>query len=182
MRLSLLRVERDLLKGFMIFCETVNASELNKKAVESLIKAGAFDELGHLRSQLLAIYEKTIDGIHAIKRKSAEGQFSIFNMELPEITSEEMGNKMPSIPELRTQTLLQFEKEMLGIYLTGHPLDKHKQLLESLTTMNLAELKEDASEIDTSLKDNMKIITGGLIVAKIDKITRNNSKMVFFDS
>lgn len=166
-------------KGFYDFCETVNASELNKKAVESLIKAGAFDELGHLRSQLLAIYEKTIDGIHAIKRKSAEGQFSIFNMELPEITSEEMGNKMPSIPELRTQTLLQFEKEMLGIYLTGHPLDKHKQLLESLTTMNLAELKEDASEIDTSLKDNMKIITGGLIVAKIDKITRNNSKMVF---
>ncbi len=166
-------------KGFYDFCETVNASEINKKAVESLIKAGAFDELGHLRSQLLAIYEKTIDGVHAIKRKSVEGQFSIFNMELPEITSEEMGNKMPNIPELRSQTLLQFEKEMLGIYLTGHPLDKHKALLESLTTMNIAELKEDAAEIETTLQDNMKIITGGLIIAKIDKITKNNSKMVF---
>lgn len=166
-------------KGFYDFCESVSATELNKKAVESLIKAGAFDELGHLRSQLLAIYEKTVDSVHAIKRKSVEGQFSIFNMELPEITSEEMGNKMPKIPELRAQTLLQFEKEMLGIYLTGHPLDKHKQLLESLTTMNLAELKEDAAELDTTLTDNMKMITGGLIVSKIDKITKNNSKMVF---
>ena len=166
-------------KGFFDFCESVNASELNKKAVESLIKAGAFDDLGHLRAQLLAIYEKTIDGIHAIKRKSVEGQYSIFNMAFTEITSEEMGNKMPSIPELRSQTLLQFEKEMLGIYLTGHPLDQFKAALESLTTINLAELKESAAEEETTLKDNMAITVGGLIVARIDKITRSNSKMVF---
>ena len=166
-------------KGFFDFCETVNASELNKKAVESLIKAGAFDDLGHFRAQLLAIYEKTIDGIHAIKRKSVEGQYSIFNMAFTEITSEEMGNKMPSIPELRSQTLLQFEKEMLGIYLTGHPLDQFKSALESLTTINLAELKESAAELETTLKDNMAITVGGLIVARIDKITRSNSKMVF---
>ncbi len=166
-------------KGFFDFCETVNASELNKKAVESLIKAGAFDDLGHLRAQLLAIFEKTLDGIHAIKRKSVEGQYSIFNMAFTEITSEEMGNKMPEIPELRAQTLLQFEKEMLGIYLTGHPLDQFKLALESLTTINLAELKESAAEVETTLKDNMSITVGGLIVARIDKITRNNSKMVF---
>lgn len=166
-------------KGFFDFCETVSASELNKKAVESLIKAGAFDDLGHYRSQLLAIFEKTIDGVHSIKRKSVEGQFSIFSMDYAEITSEEMGNKMPNIPELRSATLLQFEKEMLGIYLTGHPLDQYKQALEALTTINLAELKEATAEGDMTLKDNMQIIVGGLIVAKIDKITRNNSKMVF---
>ncbi len=166
-------------KGFFDFCERVSASELNKKAVESLIKAGAFDDLGHFRSQLLAIYEKTIDGMHAVKRKSVEGQFSIFNMPLSGITSEEMGNKMPTIPELRSQTLLQFEKEMLGIYLTGHPLDQYKNIIESQVTINLAELKESANESDTTLKDNMNIVIGGLIVAKVDKITRNNSKMVF---
>ena len=166
-------------KGFFDFCERVNATELNKKAVESMIKAGAFDDLGHFRSQLLAIYEKTIDGMHAIKRRSVEGQFSIFSMSLGGITSEEMGNKMPSIPELRSPTLLQFEKEMLGIYLTGHPLDQYKAVIESQVTINLAELKESANEADTTLKDNMNIIVGGLIVAKIDKITRNNSKMVF---
>ena len=166
-------------KGFFDFCETVSASELNKKAVESLIKAGAFDDLGHYRSQLLAIFEKTIDGVHSIKRKSVEGQFSIFSMDYAEITSEEMGNKMPNIPELRTATLLQFEKEMLGIYLTGHPLDQYKQALEALTTINLAELKEATAEGDATLKDNMQIIVGGLIIAKIDKITRSNSKMVF---
>lgn len=166
-------------KGFYDFCETVNATELNKKAVESLIKAGAFDDMGQLRSQLLAIYEKTIDGVHAINRKSAEGQFSIFSMEIPEITSEEMGNKLPNIPELRSETLLQFEKEMLGIYLTGHPLDRFKTLIESLTTINLVELKEMAQESDNMLRENMQITIGGLIVSKIDKITKNNSKMVF---
>lgn len=166
-------------KGFYDFCELVKASELNKKAVESLIKAGAFDDMGHYRSQLLAIYEKTIDGVHAISRKSAEGQYSIFNLEIPEITSEEMGNKLPLIPELRQETLLQFEKEMLGIYLTGHPLDSFSNLIESLTTVNLAELKEMAGEPDSMLKDNMQFTLCGLIVGKIDKITRNNSKMVF---
>ena len=166
-------------KGFYDFCETVQATELNKKAVESLIKAGAFDDMGQYRSQLLAIYEKTIDGVHAINRKSAEGQFSIFSMEISEITSEEMGNKLPNIPELRAETLLQFEKEMLGIYLTGHPLDRFKGLIESLTTINLAELKEMALESDSFLRENMQMTIGGLIVGKIDKITKNNSKMVF---
>ncbi len=166
-------------KGFYDFCEMVSASELNKKAVESLIKAGAFDDMGHLRSQLLAIYEKTIDGVHAISRKSAEGQFSIFNMEIPEITSEEMGNKLPIIPELRTETLLQFEKEMLGIYLTGHPLDRFSRLIESVSTVNLAELKEMANEPENMLKDNMQITLCGLIVNKVDKTTKQGSKMVF---
>ena len=171
--------KQSVYKGFYDFCERVSASELNKKAVESMIKAGAFDTLGHYRSQLLAIYEKTIDGVHAIKRRSSEGQFSIFNMGHADITSEEMGNKIPEIPELKSQTLLQFEKEMLGIYLSGHPLDRHKALLESVSTMNLAELKESAQENDASIKDNMYFTAGGLVVEKIDKITKNNSKMVF---
>lgn len=166
-------------KGFFDFCESVEADELNKKAIESLIKAGAFDDLGHYRSQLLAIYERTIDGIHTVKRKTVTGQFSIFNMENTTITSEEMGHKMPAIPELRAQTLLQFEKEMLGIYLTGHPLDPYKERLESIVTMNLAELKESATEESVTVKDNMSMVLGGLIVAKVDKITKSNSKMVF---
>jgi len=166
-------------KGFYDFCERVSSNELNKKAVESLVKAGAFDVLGHYRSQLLAIYEKTLDGTHAIKRKSVEGQFSMFSMSYNDVTSEELGNKLPEIPELRPQTMLQFEKEMLGIYLSGHPLDQYKSTLESFTTINLAELKETAEAMDVSIKENMQITIGGLIVSKIDKITRSNSKMVF---
>ncbi len=166
-------------KGFYDFCERVSASELNKKAVESLIKAGAYDDLGHYRSQLLAIYEKAIDGIHAVRRRSVEGQFSIFNLELKDISSEEMGNKLPLLPELKTHTLLQFEKEMLGIYLTGHPLDQYKETLDSISTVNLAELKEGVRESEVLFKDNMVLSLGGLIVSKIEKITRNNQKMLF---
>lgn len=170
---------KDGYKGFYDFCELVSASELNKKAIESLIKAGAFDDLGHYRSQLLAIYEKAIDGIHAVRRRSVEGQFSIFNLELKDLSSEEMGNKLPEIPELKAHTLLQFEKEMLGIYLTGHPLDQFKETLEVVSTVNLAELKEGVLESEALFKDNMVLTLGGLIVSKIEKITRNNQKMLF---
>jgi DNA polymerase-3 subunit alpha len=166
--------------GFFDFCERVDASELNKKAVESLIKAGAFDSLGHKRSQLLAVFERTIDGMHSMKRKGAEGQFSIFNLENASISTEDVGNTLPMIPELRPSTLLQFEKEMLGIYLSGHPLDQYKDALTSLTAANLSEIKESVNDDETPLvKDGENISVGGMILNITTKITRNNQHMAF---
>jgi DNA polymerase-3 subunit alpha len=167
-------------QGFYDFCERVDASELNKKAVESLIKAGAFDELGHTRAQLLAVFEKTIDGIHASKRRGAAGQYSIFNIDGTDLSSEALGNKLPEIAELRIDTLLQFEKEMLGIYLTGHPLDGYKDTLEAVTTVNLAEIKElGKSEEAPAISEQEKVTIGGMIVTKTEKITRGSQRMAF---
>jgi len=167
-------------KGFYDFCEAVEPTELNKKAVESLIKSGALDALGAYRSQMLAVFERTIDGVHAQKRRMAEGQVSLFQMDLPEMNTEEMGNRLPEMPELKFQTFLQFEKEMLGIYLTGHPLDQYKVRLEQISTLNLTELKETVEDEAAPLvKDDEMITVGGLVVATLEKITKNGKNMAF---
>lgn len=167
-------------KDFLDFCESIEASELNKKAVESMIKAGAFDAFGAYRSQLLGIFEKTVDGVHSLKRRGVEGQFSIFSLDAVVNGSEDLGHKLPKIPELRFETLLQFEKEMLGIYLTGHPLDPYKDQLKAISSFNLSELKSSFEEGETPLaKDGDTVIISGMIVAKLEKITRNNQNMAF---
>lgn len=164
-------------RDFFDFCERVSAAELNKKAVESLIKAGAFDGLGYNRAQLLAVYEQTVDGVHARRRYGAEGQLSIFNLELTEDTAVAT---IPEIPELRAETALGFEKEMLGIYLSGHPLDAFKETLSRLTTVNLAELKEiDEARSEGDLREDALVTVGGVIVSKTEKITRNQKRMAF---
>ncbi|MBF4695407.1 DNA polymerase III subunit alpha [Fusibacter sp. Q10-2] len=172
--------EKKPFKDFLDFCESIEPSELNKKAVESLIKAGAFDAFGAYRSQLLGIFEKTVDGVHSLKRRGAEGQLSIFSLDAMANSSEHLGNKLPIIPELRFETLLQFEKEMLGIYLTGHPLDPYKDQLKAISSFNLSELKSSFEEDETPLvKDGDMVVISGMIVAKLEKITRNNQNMAF---
>jgi DNA polymerase-3 subunit alpha len=167
-------------QSFFDFCEAIDASELNKKAVESLIKAGALDTVGGYRSQLLAVFERTVDGVHSQKRRNAEGQFSMFSMDLPDLNSEAMGNKLPEMPELRFDIFLQFEKEMLGIYLTGHPLDPYKERLNSISTLNMTELQETVEDqLSPLVKDGDMISLGGLVVSKLEKITRNGQNMAF---
>ncbi|WP_084389020.1 DNA polymerase III subunit alpha [Fusibacter sp. 3D3] len=167
-------------KDFLDFCESIEPAELNKKAIESLIKAGAFDAFGAYRSQLLGIFEKTVDGVHSLKRRGVEGQFSIFSLEAVVNSAEDLGHKLPLIPELRFETLLQFEKEMLGIYLTGHPLDPYKEQLKSISSFNLSELKSSFEEDETPIaKEGDMVVISGMIIAKLDKITKNNQNMAF---
>lgn len=168
-------------ESFFDYCERIETSELNKKAIESLIKAGAFDGLGHYRSQMLTVYERTVDGLHTRSRKGAQGQFSIFTMDSVGFTAQQMGNDMPRIEELRPETLLQFEKEMLGIYLTGHPLDAHKDVLASFVTVNLSELNEMAANEEGPLvKDGQRVAVGGMVAVLTEKITRAGQQMAFF--
>lgn len=168
-------------ESFFDYCERIETSELNKKAIESLIKAGAFDGLGHYRSQMLTVYERTVDGLHTRSRKGAQGQFSIFTMDSVGFTAQQMGNDMPRIEELRPETLLQFEKEMLGIYLTGHPLDAHKDVLASFVTVNLSELNEMAANEEGPLvKDGQRVTVGGMVAVLTEKITRAGQQMAFF--
>jgi len=167
-------------KNFYDFCEALDPTELNKKGVESLIKSGALDVLGAYRSQMLAVFERTVDGVHAQKRRMAEGQVSLFQMDLPEMNTEEMGNRLPEMPELKFQTFLQFEKEMLGIYLTGHPLDQFKARLAQISTLNLTELRETVEdEVAPLVKDDEMITVAGLVVATLEKITKNGKNMAF---
>ncbi|WMM25993.1 DNA polymerase III subunit alpha [Tissierella sp. MB52-C2] len=168
-------------KSFTDFIERIektDSSVMNKRAVESLIKCGAMDSLGVNRAQLLAIYEKTIDGIHADRKRNIEGQFSIFDT-LDENVSKD---NLPDLKEFPKNILLTMEKEMVGIYISGHPLESYKSEIErvsNITTFDLLNINEEIGKDLNGVKDGASIILGGIIVEKKNKITRNNNMMAF---
>lgn len=166
--------------SFTDFCTKVDQSVLNKRQIESLIKCGAFDFLEVKRSQLMAIYEKTIDTVSNQRKRNIEGQFSLFDDAVAasmDITSDE---EMPNLPEYNEKILLAMEKEMVGVYLSGHPLSEYEKELEKSATINTSEIADmRESEEDKHVIDGSKVVLGGIIIKKQNKITKNNNMMAF---
>ena len=167
--------------SFTDFCErieNVDSSVMNKRAVESLIKSGAMDSLGGNRAQYLAIFERTIDGIHADKKRNIDGQFSMFET----IDTKTSKDNLPDLKEFNQKTLLAMEKEMLGIYISGHPLKPYEEELNKLSTITTTKLFEVQDDMEGGLGGNLdgkRITIGGIVVAKKNKITKNNNMMAF---
>lgn len=162
--------------------EEVDSNSMNKRAVESLIKSGAMDSLNLKRTQLLAIYEKIIDRIHSDKKRNIEGQFSIFD------TVEESIDKdnAPDLKEFPQEKLLEMEKEILGIYVSGHPLEPFEKEISKISTITTVEINEtlvdesdDESKGLSGVWDGKKIRIAGLVLEKKNKITKNNNMMAF---
>ncbi len=173
------REEKGKFATFTDFCTKVDQSVLNKRQIESLIKCGAFDSLRVRRSQLMEIYEKTIDTVINQRKRTLEGQFSLFD----DAASADMGlqnEEMPDIPEYNEKKLLAMEKEMVGVYLSGHPLSEYEKELEKSATTNTSEIAEirEADE-NTRLSDGSRVVIGGIIIKKQNKITKNNNMMAF---
>lgn len=177
------REEKGKFESFTDFCQKVDTNMLNKRQVESLIKCGAFDTFGVRRSQLMAVYEKVIDGVVARKRRNIEGQFSLFDsMMVDESINADEG--YPDLKEYSEKALLAMEKEMVGVYLSGHPLSQYEKVLEAATTTNCSEIAEAAEKLasgekDTELRDSSRVVVGGIIIRKQNKITKNNNMMAF---
>ena len=177
------REENGLYKDFIDFCERIKDYSINKKCIESLIKAGAFDEFGKTRRTLLASFESIIDEISSSNRNKMENQVSMFDL----FSDEEKNTikyKFVELPEFDMKEFLGFEKEMLGIYLSGHPLDKYKKKLKVLTNINSLNLIEIIDELkETGKTENFKdgqIVKIAGIISKIKKkITKNNTLMAF---
>lgn len=177
-------------QSFMDFCRKVEINALNKRMVESLIKCGAFDSFKVRRSQLMAVYEKVLDGIAQDRRANIQGQMSIFDAlsaDTDVSTAEEI---LPDIPEFPQKVLLSMEKEMIGFYISGHPLEEYKDILDKLnSTLELQSLNQYDNEEDlqhnhailnsSSLKDGMQVRLGGIVAEKKIKATRNNNMMAF---
>jgi len=146
--------------------------------VESFIKCGAFDEFNK-RSVLLASFEKIIDGIDKMQKSSIAGQINFF--EAAPAQSESFSFVYPEINELSKKELLSFEKEMLGLYISGHPLDKYEGILSKVTNLSSLDLSEDedGGQDSKQLSDNMDVSVGGIIVGRKNKITKNNEMMSF---
>ncbi|GAA0122996.1 hypothetical protein UT300018_23130 [Clostridium faecium] len=178
------REEKGKFTGFMDFCNKIDTTQVNKRAVESLIKAGAFDSLGIYRSQLSAVFERVLDGVSNEKKRNVKGQISLFEEILEE---ENFEIEYPKINEFNKKYILTMEKEMTGIYLSGHPLDEYEKSLKVQTSHNISDLLledgfEDGVELNEQnlkVSDGDKVIIGGLISSVSRKITRNNTMMAF---
>lgn len=177
------------------FINKMDPSAINKRAVECLIKAGALDSFGVYRSKMLAVHEKLIDNISSDKKRNIDGQISLFGTE--ELKNPEV--RYPNINEFDKRNLLSMEKEMTGLYITGHPLDEYAKSLKIQTTNEISDvLSEHESldeQIDTSidsynnaelfnknsnkLQDNDRVILGGILSSVNQKVTRNNTIMAF---
>lgn len=173
--------EKGPFKNFTDFCkriEDINPNLMNKRAVESLIKCGAMNSLGGNRAQLLAIFEKTMDGIHSDRKRNLEGQFSLFD----EMEVDSPEENMPNIKEFPQKVLLDMEKETLGIYISGHPLKPYEEELKRISTISTSELYQTNDGFGESIQEQMdgkKVIIGGIINSKKNKITKNNNIMAF---
>jgi DNA polymerase-3 subunit alpha len=171
--------------SFTDFCERMSKINVNKKCIESLIKAGAFDEFGKTRSTLLASFEDIIDGLASNLKSKMENQVSMFDlMEMEDSEKESKQYVFRELPEFDNKEFLGLEKEMLGIYLSGHPLEKFKNKIEILTNINSKDLTEIDSEMEEtgtvkSYKDGQTVKIAGIISKVKKKITKNNSLMAF---
>ena len=172
-------------KDFTDFCERIQDESVNKKCIESLIKAGAFDEFEQTRSTLLASFENIIDTIQDTARKSLKGQVSMFDLDtLSNDDKEELKYTYTELKEFDDKELLSMEKEMLGIYISGHPLEKvRKQMLQAtnIDTMKMREIKEelDNTGSTTKYKDGQFVKYAGIITSIKKKYTKSNKLMAF---
>jgi DNA polymerase-3 subunit alpha len=179
------RTQNGLFTTFLDFCQRIEGREINKRCIESLIKSGAFDSLKVFRSRLMAVYERFLDGIAQSKKKSMEGQLSIFD--LIQEPQESLKEDYPDIKEYPPNVMLAMEKEMLGLYVSGHPLSEYQSILDKNVNLYSKDMliggnEEDNGDIELELKkltDSMRVTVGGIISSKKTKTTKNNNLMAF---
>ncbi len=164
-------------KSFTDFCERIQGEAVNKKCIESLIKSGAFDELGETRHTLLESYEGVLDTISGESKKSIQGQVTMFDIADEEETEKHKYNLVKK-DEYDEKTMLDMEKEMLGIYLSGHPLEKIKDAIKANTNIDTLQLLNMKEENDLS-KDGKIVKYAGIIISVKKKYTKNNTIMAF---
>ncbi len=152
--------------------------EVNKKAMENLIKAGAFDSLGGTRKQYMCVYVQIMDGIAQDKKNNMAGQMSLFDL-LEGAQKEEFDVKLPEVGEYPKELKLSFEKEVLGTYISGHPLEEYQDILERHITARTADFVLDEESGEAAVADGSRVTVGGMIADKTIKYTKDNKVMAF---
>ena len=176
-------------KNFADFAERIKNTQVNKKCIESMIKAGAFDGLGQTRKTLIASFEGIIDTINDSSKKSFEGQVSMFDLGGAKEKEEmqEMKYTYNVLEEYTQKELLSMEKEMLGLYISGHPLENLRHQIELQTNINTFQMRqleksqEEEENIETppEFQDGQTVKYAGIITSVKKKYTKNNTIMSF---
>ena len=156
----------------------MSEADLNKRAVENLIKCGAMDSLGLNRAQLLAIYARVLDSVAERHKRNLSGQMQLFDL-LGEQKEAHTGFRVPPMPELDKQELMQMEKETIGLYLSGHPMDEYRKQLRGTKVVPIGSVLLSFEQDDGRYHDEQTVQLAGIIEQVKMKTTRSNSVMAY---
>lgn len=160
------------------FIDRVGSREVNKRAVENLIKSGALDCLDGNRRQKMIVYPMIMDQAAQERKSSIEGQMSLFDFASAE-QKQEFEIRMPNVPEFGKEELLAFEKEVLGVYVSGHPLEEYEEKWRKNISAVSTDFIYDEETGETKLADGAHVMIGGMLTDKTVKFTKNNKTMAF---
>lgn len=172
------REENGVFTSLRDFAARLSGKEVNKRTIESFIKSGAFDSLPGTRKQLMMIYVLILDEVADEKKRNLTGQISLFDFEeAKDMVQNEIS--LPDVGEYTIEQKLAFEKEVIGVYISGHPLQAYEGLLEKNVTATTLDFALDDETGEAKVQDGRIVTIGGMVVSKTLKSTRTNSMMAF---
>ena len=172
------RKARGPYKTLQDFIERLPSRDMNKRVIENFIKAGALDGLPGTRKQKMMIYVQILDTINQEKKNTMAGQMTLFDL-APEEEKESFLIKLPNVGEYDKEQLLSFEKEVLGVYISGHPLEKYEAMWRKNISAVTADFMLDEETGVSRVKDGEKVVVGGMLTAKTIKHTKTGKTMAF---
>ncbi len=174
------RREHGLFKSFEDFCRRMNGRELNKRAVENLIKAGAFDSMGHTRKSLITVHGNVMDSIANSQRQNIEGQLDLFG-DLAGAEQEQEQINIPHLAEFNAMEKMIMEKETTGLYLSGHPMDSYRDEVRRIGAVPLGALMGDFASEDGPRRfhDGQTVTVAGVVASSKTRTTKNNTLMAY---
>lgn len=179
------REEKGLPKDIYTFANNIDPSEIKKNAIESLIKAGAMDCFSTNRAALMSVYEAVVDSAQSSAKRNVAGQMSLFDTESEVMEAGTMGNDLPNVKNFDKRIQLEMEKEMLGVYLTDHPLNEYREMMESIVTVTADKISglEDEETMgvmsNRGISDGATCIMAGMVATKKTLITKSGKMMAF---
>lgn len=160
------------------FIERMIDTDLNKRAIENLIKCGAMDGFGMNRAQMLYSYEAILDSVSSSKKRNLAGQMQLFDM-FGDSQEKVRAVPIPDRPELPKKELMQFEKETIGLYLSGHPMDEYRKMLKGTNVIPIGRILKSFEDADGIYRDDQIVRIAGVVENVKMKTTRNNSMMAY---
>lgn len=173
------RKERGVFTTLNDFITRMSGKDVNKRSIENFIKAGALDCLEGTRKQLLMVYSSVLDSVNQEKKNSMAGQMTLFDL-APEEDKADFELKLPDVGEYPKEELLAFEKEVLGVYISGHPLEAYEEKWRKNISAVTSDFMLDEETGATKIHDGEKVVIGGMVTAKTIKYTKTNQVMAFF--
>ncbi len=172
------RRERGTFTNLKDFITRIADKDVNRRAIENFIKAGALDSLGGTRKQFMSVYVQIMDHVQRDKKNNMAGQMSLFDI-VGEEEKDSFDVKLPNVGEYSKEMMLGFEKEVLGVYVSGHPLQEYETTWRKRISATTADFALDEETNTVRIKDGENVVVGGMIAEKTIKYTKNDKVMAF---